>query len=378
MNRTYDIFADNGLFVLSYYIKKDIEEITYSDIENTIDFMSDKVEEFLDCDKYSNLKSMVLSNSAVINSSLKNVKLSTVLNDFVNNTGNDICMICGEKKANIKGDLKGRSYLPNRPAATFFNFSNNLHGVNICPYCLVLTTYSVMNCRVDNQVYLYNSSDDEFMNEITILRQEENKRDILSKAGKLKGKSRFDTLEELLDHNIEFESQIELYRFKNGKTEEIEDIERIYSDSIMLIRKLRNKALLSEFKEKELMKPMVEGKLKSTYINLIYDFEKDKLKCNEDLFDFLNKEVNMLDEKTIAIVKRIAQNIMSSNIDVSKLKGQIRNIRNLNEYKDFIMKLNDEYNRETENKLFSTDEYLLLTNVRKYKDIKNIILIELM
>ena len=105
MERTYDVFADNGLYILAYYLKKDVKDITFEDIENSVGFMSEKVESFLDCEKYSNLKTMFLFNSTVSNPSLKNVKLETALNEFLSQKGEDYCMICGQNHANINMDL---------------------------------------------------------------------------------------------------------------------------------------------------------------------------------------------------------------------------------------------------------------------------------
>ena len=96
MERTYDIFADNGLYILAYYLDKEVKDITLEDIENNVEFMSEKVEEFLNCEKYSNLKTMFLFNSTVSNPSLKNVKLETQLNDFLSQKGDEYCMICGQ------------------------------------------------------------------------------------------------------------------------------------------------------------------------------------------------------------------------------------------------------------------------------------------
>lgn len=43
--------------------------------------------------------------------------------------------------------------MPNLVANTFYNFSNNLQGLNVCPYCLVLTMYSILNCRVSRYAF---------------------------------------------------------------------------------------------------------------------------------------------------------------------------------------------------------------------------------
>lgn len=378
MDRIYDVFADNGLFILSYYLEKDVKDITIEDIENSVDLMGDKVEEFLDCQKYSNLKTMFLFNSTVSNPSLKNVKLKTALKEFLAQKGEDYCMICGQNHANVNMSLKGRSYLPNRPGATYFNFSNNLHNINVCPYCMVLTTYSVMNCRVNNHVYLYNSSDDEFMEDFTYRRQEENQQDILAKASKpKKTESRLDLLLEMLDYNIAFDSQVEIYRFNNGKEEDIPGEEKIYAKNIKLMRKMRNKSLLGEFRSLNLTWMIVENKLNSSYLSYIYDFEKEELKCSKDLYDFLNKEINMLDDKTIKLVNRITENIVDAKLDIKKIRNNFRGVNSIKSYDNVLMEILEMYYECTENKLFDEYEYNELTDIRKYNKIKNMIIIGL-
>ncbi|MDK2584590.1 hypothetical protein QOZ83_01855 [Romboutsia sedimentorum] len=378
MERTYDTFVDNGLFILAYYLEKEIQEISYEDIENSISIMSEKVEEYLECEKYSNLKSMVLFNSAVSNPSLKNVKLETPLKEFLNNKGSDYCAVCGKHHANINMNLKGRSYLPNKPSATYFNFSNNLHNINVCPYCLILTTYSVMNCRVNNWVYLYNSSDNEFMESFTITRQDENNQDILLKAKKLKeNKNRINILMEMIEQNATFSGQVEMHMFSNGKTEDINDSEKIYSKNIKLLRTMEELSLLSEFRNLKLGWLLVGDKLEANYINYIYDSEKEELKCSRELFDFLNKEVNKMDNKTIELVDRITKNLVDAKLDISKIRKNIKGVKNIKDFDEAVMELEEIYLEKTGERLFDTYEYNELTNIRKYVKIKNMMLIDL-
>ena len=83
MNRTYDVFVDNGLFVLAYYLDKEIENITEQDIFDSIDMMCEKINEFTRCEKYSNLKSMMFANSALTQPN-SSKKVNDFLNDFYN------------------------------------------------------------------------------------------------------------------------------------------------------------------------------------------------------------------------------------------------------------------------------------------------------
>ena len=378
MERTYDVFADNGLFILAYYLKKSVKDITFEDIENSVAEMSEKIEKFLECEKYSNLKTMVLFNSAVSNPSLRNVKLETILKGFLEEKGDDYCMICGENHANLNLNLKGRSYLPNRSGGTFFNFSNNLHNVNVCPYCLLLTTYSVMNCRVDKNVYLYNSSDDKFMQWYTEERQSENKVDIKAMVQKYEKKqSRLNTLLDLIDCGTLFESDIEIYRFNNGKNEDIPDGEKINSKNIKLLEKMDNKSLLSEFKSLNLSWMIVNNKIHSRYINYIYDFENEKLKCSKELFDFLNEEVNMVDKNTIELIDRITKDIIEANLDVIKIRKNLRAVNNIKNFKNELMRILEIYYDETKKELFNKEEYNELINIRTYIDVRNMMIIDL-
>ena len=189
MNRSYNVFVDNGLYVLAYYLGKSIDEITYSDIENSIDTMTEEIQNFVSCDKYSNLKSMCFSNSILTQPNSK-ITLNEKLNGFINNKGTEYCSICGEYTAKVKindADYNiGRSYIPNLVANTFYNFSNNLQGINVCSYCLVLTMYSILNCRVNKYAYLYNSTSDYFMEDYTYEMQQENITDIEAQSKKEK------------------------------------------------------------------------------------------------------------------------------------------------------------------------------------------------
>lgn len=382
MERTYDVFADNGLFVLSYYLGKSIQDISIEDIEKSVEFMGDKTEEFLNCEKYSNLKLMFLFNSVVSNPSLKNVKLKTILQEFVEQAGDDYCMICGGNHANIKMNLKGRSYLPNRPADTYFNFSNNLHNINICPYCLLLTVYSIMNCRVNNYIYLYNTSDNNIMARITSRRQEENKVDIKQNAKKQKNKEdkkgRLELLLDMIDENVISASEVEIYQFTNsGESENILDSEKIYHENVELLRKMRNKGLLTEFRQLGLSWMIIKNRLKSGYLKHVYDFDKDILKCSKELFEFLNKEVNMLDKNIVDIVDRMSNDILDANLDTKKIRANLKAINSIKSYTKELMYIFDTYFDNTNKKLFDTKEYNLLVDVRKYYEIRNMLLIGL-
>lgn len=381
MDRSYNVFVDNGLYVLAYYLDKSINEIDYSHIENSIDTMTKEIENFVSCDKYLNLKSMCFSNSTLTQPNSK-ITLNEKLKGFLNNKGTEYCSVCGKYKAKVKIDDEDynitRSYIPNLAANTFYNFSNNFQGINVCPYCLVLTMYSILNCRVNQYAYLYNSTSDDFMEDYTYQMQQENIVDIEAQAKKEKHTgSKIKLLEQLISMDKVYDGHIEQYMFNNsGQSQHIE-INNIKNKDIKLLIKLQNKGLLSEFKKMNLVGNILNNTLSTNYIYKVYNLDKKEKIASDDLIDFLNKEINILKQCQITIVKKITEKINKSTLDTSKIYKDLKLIRTFSAFDDFLIDLNENYENNTEEKLFDTDEYLKLSDIRGFKQIKNLILISL-
>lgn len=374
MNRTYDVFVDNGLFVLAYYLNKEIEDITEEDIFNNIDMMCEKIVDFVSCEKYSNLKSMMFPNSA-----LTQTKSNSTVNDYLNNfyktKGNEVCFCCGNKRANVKNKDLNRSYLPNRVANTFYNFSNNLSGVNICGICTILTMFSILNARVYGLAYLYNSDNDDFLYDYTYERQEENKRDILLDAKKEKKSiSNVDMIETLLNGNKLYDGYIQIYKFNNsGQTQALE-IQDINLENVTLLSNIIKSGLLNEFKEYGLMYYLIRGNLHNVYLNKIIDDEN--LKCSIELFEMLNREVNKLSEEIKSVIVSISSKLI--NEDRVKIIKKIKLIKNFKDFEQLLIEIADTYNNKYGEVLYTLDEYMLLDNRLKYNQIKNLLIVSLM
>ena len=101
------------------------------------------------------------------------------------------------------------------------------------------------------------------------------------------------------------------------------------------------------------------------------EFEKEELKCSRELFDFLNKEVNRLDNKVIEIIKNITTKITFDK----KTRNELKLINNSNDFNDFLVKIAEEYGEKYNDKLFTVEEYCYLSNRLKFKEIKNLLLI---
>lgn len=387
MKRTYNPIIDNGLFVLAYHLEKDIEDITKEDVFNSSDMMAEKIFEMLNCEKYANMKSMRFPNSALINPAFKSDRLGIFKQhmDEFKNEGTDTCAICGEKHANIELDIRGRSYFPNIVGDNFVNFGNNHKGVNICPTCLLLSIYSVMNTRVNGTLYLFNSNDDDFMMEYTYKRQDEVIQDIINKAEKeKKTETAIDVLIDLVENSKIYEEYIEIYRFNNdNKSDRINDSENVYKKQVQLINKMQNKNLLSEFRMLGLSILLLDNNMKN-FLNHIYDFnkgcmrdikvsKKETKQCSKELFDFMKGEILNMDKSMMDLIKRIAENINKKG-NVRNVIGTLKGVTTLNDFKDFIMdNIEDE-----DGSIITSEEYMKLTNRFKWKDIKNLLLIEIL
>lgn len=387
MKRTYNPIIDNGLFVLAYHLEKDIEDITKEDVFNSSDMMAEKIFEMLNCEKYANMKSMRFPNSALINPAFKSDRLGIFKQhmDEFKNEGTDTCVICGEKHANIELDIRGRSYFPNIAGDNFVNFGNNHKGVNICPTCLLFSIYSVMNTRVNGTLYLFNSNDDDFMMEYTYKRQDEVIQDIINKAEKeKKTETAIDVLIDLVENSKIYEEYIEIYRFNNdNKSDRIDDSENVYKKQVQLINKMQNKNLLSEFRMLGLSILLLDNNMKN-FLNHIYDFnkgcmrdikvsKKETKQCSKELFDFMKGEILNMDKSMMDLIKRIAENINKKG-NVRNVIGTLKGVTTLNDFKDFIMdNIEDE-----DGSIITSEEYMKLTNRFKWKDIKNLLLIEIL
>lgn len=379
MNRTYDVFVDNGLFVLAYYLNKDIKDITDEDIFDNIDMMCEKIIEFTGsrtqyrqeqgCEKYSGVKEQFMLNSALVNNKTT-IPYADDLKKQTENNGKECCAKCGEYKASNKNNFT-RKDIPNSVANTFYNFSNNLQMVNMCNTCFLLTVYSILNVRINNLAYLYNSDDDEFMYDYTYERQEENKRDILLNAKKEKSIDNLVMIEELLGNSKLYKGYIQIYKFKSGEKQALELID-IRTNNVKLLSNITKSGLLNEFKQCGLTYDLITDKIRNTYLNKIV--KDDKLICSKELFDMLNKEVNNLNENIINVIKNICEKLE----DTIKVRKKLKLISTFKDYERYLVELAEEYSENHDDNLYTVEEYLLLDNKLKYNQIKNLLIVSLM
>ena len=140
---------------------------------------------------------------------------------------------------------------------------------------------------------------------------------------------------------------------------------------------MASQALLSEFRSLGLSWMLSMDKLNYRYLDYVYDFENEELKCSRKLLDFLNTEVNMIDEKTISIIDRITDKIAKANLNDKKLRQNLRSVNNVRAFENELMRILELYNEKTDEGLFTTEEYNILTNIRNFVSVRNMILIDL-
>ena len=120
------------------------------------------------------------------------------------------------------------------------------------------------------------------------------------------------------------------------------------------------------------------------FLNRIYDFnkgcmrdievsKKETKQCSKELLDFMKGEILNMDKSMMDLIKRIAENINKKG-NVRNVIGTLKGVTTLNDFKDFIMdNIEDE-----DGSIITSEEYMKLTNRFKWKDIKNLLLIEIL
>lgn len=252
MDRAYNPMIDNGLFVAEYYLDVPYSDITIDLLVNNIELFSSKIAEVIDSNEFYRK----IAYSTHINSSLtqvprKNSREFIIYKQFkevLDNIGDDKnCFCCGKKQVNI--DFKiDRKFLYGLVSQTFYNSSNNLQTVDLCPLCAFLSMLSLLNIQKIGMPTLYISDSDEAMRYVTktiqgILKKGEDIETLLDKDSNLKTKELIDL--SLSDfNNIGYLTQ---FCFQNSG-QIINDIERtLYKKDIELLLLLDKKGLLDEF-----------------------------------------------------------------------------------------------------------------------------------
>lgn len=385
MERTYDVFVDNGLFVVANLLNKKIEDLKVEDLKDNTELFTNKIYDFITCNKYSNIKDMSFHNSAFNNPAFKNnrkMKIKEQIDIIMNNVGKDeYCCTCGGKHIKFSQDEEyqtklNRAFIINCVADTFYNHSNNLQAVNICPICILLGMISTLNMRKSGYVILYNSENYEFMYDLTNRRQRENMQDIESNT-KVDDKNTIDIQEEILlfiKEKIIHRNNLKVYKINNGKGEFYEE-GFLSNKDLNLLKDLEVEELLHEFNKYGLFSSLLNGILKRVYINRLIDFKDNKLKCSKELITFLERRLNEMSEELNQVIEKVSKAV--SGIDNKNCLLELKKVSNGNKFVELILKWVEMYKDKESKDLLTSEEFDLLTDRIKYISIKNKMIFEL-
>lgn len=380
MNRTYNIFVDNGLFVLANYLNKEIEQIQIEDIINQeeVKHFSDLFDKAYETEKYRGVAFSSFQNSSYTQSTNVNKQFNDILNQIVDK--GDVCSICGENtvpdydKVFISSLTK--SMMPRLASNTFFNFSNNLKKQNVCPICLYLSMLSFFNIKsVLGQCVLFNSDNNEYLYDYTYEHDIELNRDIISNATKYKKEKNITyrgelskLIESKINNNKIYDGYIEIVKFYNSSQGESYDIEILNKKDISFLKELMSISLLSEFKEKGLFYNLCKGILQKNYLSCV--FQNEQLKISKELFEKIEERYCRLSEKKLELIKNVSKQVYNKlSKDILKdLKG----IDKLNQFEKLLIGW-----IESIPELMTIEEFNSLCNIKEFSSIKNRMYVEL-
>ncbi|HHL2033955.1 hypothetical protein [Clostridium perfringens] len=378
MERTYNTFVDNGLFVLAYYLEKNIDEVTIEDILNSVDLMEKEIKNTLSCEKYSSMAFSSFQNSQYTQAK-KKVKEQFQL--ILSNLGDEeYCSVCGKKHIKSHEDLKYKKALsrclsPTLSTNTFFNYSNNLKQLNICPICIYLSMLSFLNTRpLIGLCLLMNSDDDEFMYYITKKINEEREGNIRLNAKKDKAnkeinvyKLKKEFIKDIIFNENTYDGYIEATIYLNTAQNESMQQELLTKRDMEFLRMLNKKSLLSQFDEKGLFFYILNGHLRNDYLSCV--FNKDGLKVSMKLFQLIEEEYNKVGKNIIELIKRICKKVFEST--ETKEIADLKMIQTQSDFEELLVKW-----RGNIDNLMTLEEFEMLTDYKNYRRNKNRMLIE--
>jgi CRISPR-associated protein Cst1 len=393
MNLTYNPFVDNGLYILGYYLNEEIDNITLKQVIDSKDEFSKRIFNLLvKEDSYlrqvayhTHMNSSYTQIFAKKHSREKQYEMIyETFNTLLSNIGDDkVCSICGETHVNIELEIS-RAFMPNICANTFYNSSNNLVIVDICPICAYLSLLSILNTKFINKTpMLYLSDSQKFMkystekmqasiNGSTIFPIKLDKRDnqFIDDLCTIYSKQR----------NLKDGNYITQVFFRNGQHIDYQ-LFTLSSKQLEFIRLLNIKGFTNEMIRLNLINCF---KKNSLIINSLLPYEKDEkiLRCDYKFF----KEVEgyELNERDIKIVKTTGKYLYENN-EMDKCLSMLKGVKSRKELVDLFLEISEDqkvindikeikYIEESYYKIVQYIKayiYLLETDEQVFKEIDN-------
>jgi ribosomal protein L7Ae-like RNA K-turn-binding protein len=368
MNRTYNPFVDNGLFVASYYLSEEKnEEVKISDIkmedilnEKFLEKIAEIIADLLTIPLYDSMARVTFNNSSYTQGGKNTYKKNSILEDFrllkKSVASDKVCTICDEKKVNINF-VPNRKNLPGIIADTFFNSANNLRHIDICSHCLLLGMFSFLNVLKAKGYIIYESDNDYFLHNFT-----EEMQLIHSKMAFIKEETPMENLyrktKEAIEHQEDY--YIQQIRFANGQSVSYEVI-TVHNFYIRFFRRLMKENLLHEIQGYP-FSIIVRGR--DLLIAMANSVEPMDLSMN--LLKLYAEEV--LELNSIELVHKVAKKLLKLH-DRDSLMKILKINDNFQKYSDFILEeQNKALDEENVGALYDTmDEYKELANLNSRK-----------
>ena len=384
MDRTYNVFVDNGLFVLANYLDKEIKDITIADTINSTSHFAQLFDKAYQSEKYRKVAFASFQNSAYTQTPTKEEKTkeNKVLkqyNQILDNLGDgDACTICGKDTVvNYDKDLISaisKSIIPRLSSNTFFNFSNNLKKLNVCPTCLYLGMLSFFNISViGGQCVLFNSDDDEYIYDYTYVHDIEFNRDIIAEVKKDKEKYS-QVIEQqimnLINNNKIYDGYINMTIFYNSSQGESFNNDILTKKDLRFLKELQSVSMLSEFRQQGLFYHLLKNNLQKNYLSYVFDLKENKLKISKELFELIEKRYNRLKKDKLELIKRVSKQVYNNiSKDITK---DIKGIDKSGQFEKMVMTWIEEIPN-----LMTTEEFDSLCETMEFSKVKNRMYVEL-
>ncbi|WP_195972538.1 hypothetical protein [Clostridium thermobutyricum] len=365
MERTYNVYIDTGLFVLSNLLDKDIEYITTEDIFNSSEIIFNEILS-MDEENFKKLKYMVFTNSVYTQVGFERKFKSFIKNmEELNSEGTLKCSLCGSVSVNYSYDAT-RSVLPGICSNNFFNYSNNLRYSAICPACIALSLYSILGINRTKSGAIYYASDDNKVMKNLVNRAMKNLKNEYTEITVLDEIQ--STLEcEILNKDYNKAYYIEATLCQNYGQLENTRTYTLTSERLLRLILLKKEGLWDKFKENK----FIYNVLYENYYDMKDDI--DIFKFFKDLF--LEKELTM-DKIIIDEIKSIAKKL-SNNIDKDLIK-ELDKISSYNKFQEFIIYNQKNIFSKNGEFLVSQDLYDAIIDPQKWLSVKRRLTVELL
>ncbi|CUQ30424.1 hypothetical protein [Clostridium baratii] len=369
MDRTYNHLVDTGLFVLGELLSKDVYDINTKDIENSIGLIIQEINS-MDKENFKKLSYMCFTNSLYTNQGKFGLseKLKNEIRNFIeiSKEGTEICSICNKTKVSKKL-IPTRSIIPGLSSNTFFNYSNNLDIINVCPICCILSLFSILAInRTQNGAILYVSDNDDIMR-LLVKRAMKNLKNEYKKVNYL------DEIKQAskIICNSNLNGYMDIFLFNNYGQVESREYFKLLNSQIEILRKINNKNLFEDkFKNNNIFKFILD----KNYYKLL-ELDYDLFSCFKEVYKGEEFMIDNLELDSDYIIKDFTKKIDSiSKKDLVKI---VSNIGSYSKFQEFVLREHKLYMEEKNEVLVNDEIYNIILDKFNWLNIKRKVIYEL-